>query len=129
MTNTAVVHRYFECLNTEDWAGLRELWHPDAELQAVGARPRRGVDDIIGFFSGLFAPWAEHRDTPTRLIVDGDALAADVRFDGVTPDGHAVTFFAVDVFDFAEGRLLRLTNWYDLAHVRRALATVAAPSG
>lgn len=120
--NERTVRRYFTCLDTEDWSQMRELWHEDGELRAVGARPRSGVDDVIGYFSGLFSPWPQHEDRPTRLIASGDTIVAEVTFTGTTPDGREASFDAVDVFDLRDGRIARLTNWYDIAYARRVVA-------
>jgi ketosteroid isomerase-like protein len=119
----ATVLRYFECLNTEDWDGMREIWHEDGSLRAVGARPRNDREEMLGYFSKLFTPWPEHDDQPTRLVVsepDGTVLA-EVTFTGVTPDGQTVVFDAVDVFDLVDGRIKKLTNWYDVDYARKAL--------
>jgi ketosteroid isomerase-like protein len=119
-----VVLRYFRCLDTEDWRGMAELWCDDAELRAVGARPRRNRDGVIAYFSKLFLPWPEHEDTPTRLVISerDQTVLAEVTFSGTTEDGRAVTFDAVDVFDFRDGSIAKLTNWYDVDYARRALA-------
>lgn len=126
MTNEEVVRTYFVCLDTEDWTLMRTLWTPDSELRAVGARPRAGVDEVIGYFSRLFQPWSSHRDAPTRLIAEGDTIVAEVTFTGTTPDGGDVRFDAIDVFDLYDGRISRLTNWYDIAYARRVLSEGAA---
>jgi ketosteroid isomerase-like protein len=120
--NEDVARLYFRCLDEEDWTTMRTLWHEDAELRAVGARPRHGVDEVIGYFSKLFDPWAEHRDAPTRLCVAQDTITAEVTFTGTTLDGRTVTLDAVDVFDFEDGRIRSMSNWYDIAYARRALA-------
>jgi ketosteroid isomerase-like protein len=124
--NEETVRRYFVCLDTEDWAQMRELWHEDAHLRAVGARPRDGVDEVIGYFSNLFTPWPKHEDRPTRLIVSGDTVVAEVTFFGTTPDGLEVSFDAVDVFDLRDGRIVRETNWYDIAYARKVLGAPRA---
>jgi ketosteroid isomerase-like protein len=120
----ATVLRYFECLNGDDWDGLREIWHEDGQLRAVGARPRDDREGVVQYFSKLFDPWPVHVDTPTRLIVSepDSTVVAEVTFTGRTPDGRDVEFDAVDVFDLVDGRIKKLTNWYDIDYVRRALA-------
>ncbi len=117
-----VVAEYFVCLDTENWERMTELWHPDASLRAVGARPRSGRGEVIGYFSRLFRPWPQHRDVPTRIVVADNVVTAEVRFEGITPGGRAVTFEAVDVFDLDDGRIRALSNWYDIDFVRRSLA-------
>jgi ketosteroid isomerase-like protein len=119
----AVVMRYFACLNTEDWDGMRELWCEDGELRAVGARPRSGREDIVGYFSRLFRPWREHHDEPTRVLAFEPAPTglAEVRFTGLTGGHREVRFDAVDVFDFRQGHIRALSNWYDIDYVRREL--------
>lgn len=100
---------------------MRTLWSDDGELRAVGARPRHGADEVIGYFSKLFTPWPRHTDSPTRIISQGDTFVVEVTFTGSTPSGRQVTFDAVDVFDLDQGRIRRLTNWYDLDYARRVL--------
>jgi uncharacterized protein len=121
MSNEQTVRQYFVCLDTEDWEKMRTLWHEDSEMRATGARARQGLDEVIGYFSKLFTPWPTHRDAPTRLISQGDTIVAEVTFTGTTAEGREVTFDAIDVFDLEDGRIRRLTNWYDVAYARRVL--------
>lgn len=118
---------YFRCLDTEDWSRMADLWTADAELLAVGARPRKGRDDVIGYFAKLFDPWSEHEDRPTRVVVAEaeQTVLAEVTFSGTPPGGGPVSFDAVDVFDFRDDRIRKLSNWYDVALARKALATRA----
>ena len=120
--NERSVRDYFTCLDGEDWDRMRTLWQPDAELRAVGARARSGIDEVIGYFSGLFTPWPKHEDRPTRFIAQGDTIVVEVTFLGTTPDGREVSFDAVDVFDLRDGLIARLTNWYDIAYARKVLS-------
>jgi ketosteroid isomerase-like protein len=117
----ASVRRYFEALNAEDWREFPTVWADDAELQAVGSRSRHGRQEIMDYFRGVFQPWAEHRDQPTRYIVAGDSVVAEVQFTGVTHGGREVGFDAVDIFDLEDGAIARLSTWYDLTWVRRQL--------
>jgi ketosteroid isomerase-like protein len=95
-------------------------------MLAVGARPRKGPDEIVALFQRLFVPWAEHDDQPTRFITQGNTTAVEVLFRGKTQDGREVEFTAVDVIDAEDGRIKQLTNWYDIALVRSLLEPVTA---
>jgi ketosteroid isomerase-like protein len=119
-----VALRYFACLDAEDWVQMAELWTEDGRMLAVGARPRDDRDQVLAYFGKLFTPWQHHEDRPTRLIVaEADqAVVAEVTFLGTTQDGRDVRFEAVDVFDFRDGRICKLTNWYDIAYARKTLA-------
>ena len=122
-----VVLRYFECLDTENWEGMREIWHEDGRLRAVGARPRDDREGMVAYFSKIFEPWHEHVDKPTRLIVserDG-TVVAEVTFTGRTAGGREVSFDAIDIFDLVDGRITKLTNWYDIDYARKAIAPPA----
>lgn len=121
-----VIRDYFAALNTEDWTLLRTVFCDDAEVRAVGIAPRLGIQAVMDFYERLFRPWAVHRDEPTRVLCDGDAITVEVCFTGVTHDGTECSFDAVDVIDLSGGRIARLTNWYDLVAVRDFLARPSA---
>jgi uncharacterized protein len=116
-----MVTGYFEALNRENWALMRELWDVNAELRAVGARPRCGRDEVMSYLEPIFGPWAAHLDQPTRFIVAPSTVVVEVQFTGVTHAGRELSFDAVDVFDIDEHAILRLTTWYDLAWLRKQL--------
>jgi ketosteroid isomerase-like protein len=120
------VRRYFDAVNGEDWDTLATLLHADAELRAVGARPRTGRDEVMTYYFGVFDEWEEHDDRPTRFLVDGDSVVAEIAFEGKTRGGTPVTFDAVDVFDLQDGLVRRLSSWYDIARVRALLAAERA---
>lgn len=124
--HSATIAAYFDSLNSENWPRLRTLWHPEVELRAVGARPRKGIDDVMTLFEKLFDPWATHIDKPVRVIEAGDTATVEVEFTGLVPGGEDVVFDAVDVFDFEDGLIRRLSNWYDVDYARRSLESTAA---
>ena len=115
---TDVINAYFTAANADDWDGLRETFADDAEVFLMGARPRKGIDDVMALYQRLFTPWAAHDDTPTRILVDGNAATVEVHFTGTTAEGKTIEFEAVDVIDLENGKIRRLTNWYDLLWVR-----------
>jgi ketosteroid isomerase-like protein len=113
---------YFRAVNAEDWDGFRTLWAEDSTVLAVGARPRRGVDDVMGLYTKMFNHWPKHRDVPSRTLVDGNTVTVEVHFIGTTEDGRELQFDAVDVFDLEDGQIKKLTNWYDTSRVRAMIA-------
>ncbi len=126
MSDFDVVGAYFDAVNADDWAALAELWEPDAELIATGARPRRGREDVLAYYPRVLAGYAPHLDMPGRRITEGSAVMVEVSFTGVTGDGRAVAFDAIDVFDLTtpgpgsgRARIRRLSTWYDTAAVLR----------
>lgn len=117
------IRRYFDLMNAEEWDRFGDVWTPDATVVAVGAPPRHGRDEILDHYRRLFRAWDHHLDSPTRVLPCGQAVTVEVHFEGTTADGRTLGFDAVDIFDLADdGRIARLTNWYDLVMVRRLLA-------
>jgi ketosteroid isomerase-like protein len=124
MTNEETVERYFATMNGEEWDEFSTLWTDDALLTPVGARPRTGPVDITSFYAGLFGAWLTHWDQPTKAFTAGDgSIGSAVTFTGKTTKGLDVSFDAVDLFEFQNGRISKLANYYDLLHVRELLAT------
>jgi ketosteroid isomerase-like protein len=117
----AVLDAYFEGLNTEDWPGLEALMCEDAQLWAPGA-DRQGAAAVAAYFRDALAPYPDHRDEPGRRFIDGSTAVVEIRFIGRMATGAPMKFDAVDVFDLRDGRIARLTSWYDSHEVRRALA-------
>lgn len=118
---TVIVTEYFRCINSEDWTAFADIWADDAILHAVGAKPRYGRHDVIAYFPRIFSVWAEHLDSPTRMLATADTVTVEVSFVGRTHTGAEATFDALDLFDIADGRITRLSNWYDISAARRAV--------
>jgi len=118
-----VVARYFAAIDAEDFDTLRRLLHPDVALTACGSRPRRGSEAVLDLFAKIFERFPVHSDRPTRLICDGPTVVAEIHFEGRSATGTDVTFEAVDVFDIVDGRIVRLTQWLDSAHLERQLSS------
>jgi len=120
----SVVDAYFAAINAEDWPALETLWEADAELVATGARPRRGVREVVAYFPRVLAAYPVHVDTPGRRIAEGSAVVVEVSFAGRLASGQEVAFDAVDVFDLSPDgtRIRRLSTWYDTAAVRRQIS-------
>ncbi len=120
-TPSAVVERYFAAVDAEDFEVLREVLHADVSLTACGSQPRQGSEAVIDLFGKIFERFPVHSDRPTRLICDGGTVVAEIHFEGRSATGVDVTFEAVDIFDVVDGRIVRLTQWLDSAHLERQL--------
>jgi ketosteroid isomerase-like protein len=116
---------YFSSINGEDWDLLATIFHADAELIAPGTAPRRGGAGVASYYDDALRPYPEHRDEPTRVIYAGDVVTVEIHFDGRLANGRPMSFDAVDVFDFADGRVRRLSSWYDSHGVRQMLLEAA----
>ena len=97
-------------VDAEDFDTLREVLHPDVALTACGSRPRQGSEAVLDLFRAIFERFPVHSDVPTRR-----------HFEGRSATGVDVAFEAVDVFDVVDGRIVRLTQWLDSAHLERQL--------
>ena len=117
----AVVERYFAAVNAGDFDTLRQVLHPDIELTACMSRPRQGLESVVAFFDAVFGRYPEHSDIPTRLICDGNSVVAEIHFEGRSDTGAEIVFEAVDVFDVVDGRIRRLSQWFDSVDLRRQL--------
>jgi ketosteroid isomerase-like protein len=121
MTVDEVVAAYFDRLNGENWDGLMELFHEDAELTAP-SNTWRGRSEIGTYYRRTLAAFPEHLDQPGRVIASGDTAAVEIAYEGRMKDGREIRFDAVDIFDVQDGRIRRLTTWYDSAAVRKLVA-------
>jgi ketosteroid isomerase-like protein len=122
------IRRYFDGLNNEDWEDFTGIWTEDAELVGVGARTREGRDDVMTYYSNVLVPYPVHHDDPYAIHVAGDVVTVEIRFTGETHEGVPVEFEAVDVFTLRDGRIARLTTWYDIDRVRKLAAQPGPPA-
>lgn len=111
----AVVKEYFVALNDEDWDLMASVLHPELDLIPTGSRPRVGADKAIAMFQKIFERFPVHQDNPTRFLEAGNTVVVEITFNGATQDGHEVSFDAVDIFDVDNGRISRLSQWFDTA--------------
>lgn len=126
----AVVDAYFDGINAERYDDVGRLFAADGVLIAPGIRPLRGPQEIARYFAKALAPYPVHHDGPTRHVVAGNTVTTEIAFTGALASGAPIAFDAVDVFDLdGEGRIVKLTTWYDSHLVRSRLAAAQALDG
>lgn len=119
----AVVEDYFAAINADRFADLGTVFSADVEIHTVGMRPVVGREAAMTHFVGVLAGYAAHEDRVTRWIEAGDTIVTEIRFEGTLDGGQPITFSALDVFDLADGRIRKVTTWYDTRDVRRQVRT------
>ncbi len=128
--HAAVLRAYFDGINGEDYAAVAALFAPGGTLIAPGTEPRTGADAIAAYFAAALAPYPEHYDDPTRIIHAATTATVEIHFTGRLASGAPLEFDAVDVFDFdADGRIERLSSWYDSHAVRMQLRRAREQAG
>jgi ketosteroid isomerase-like protein len=114
-----VVEAYFAAINSDSFADLERVFAADVEIHTVGAEAVVGREAALAHFPRLLAGYAEHEDRVTRWIETPEAIVTEIDFEGKLADGRPVVFSALDVFDLLDGRITRVTTWYDTRDVRR----------
>jgi ketosteroid isomerase-like protein len=113
---------YFDGINSERYGDVAALFAPDAELRAPGTPVLRGRTEVERYYRAALGPYPQHRDEPTRILIADRTATVEIHFKGALASGASMEFDAVDVFDFDdEGRIVRLTSWYDSHDVRSKL--------
>ncbi|WZH52462.1 MAG: AMP-binding protein [Nocardioides alkalitolerans] len=108
-----LVERYFAAVNARDWDAFRDTLHPEVTIRQGDLLEAAGIARVTRLYQAIVAQWDEHEDRPTRVLVDGDTAAVEITFTGRRPDGTPVTFPAMDVLTVEDGRVRRVSTWYD----------------
>ncbi|MFN2539642.1 MAG: nuclear transport factor 2 family protein [Mycobacteriales bacterium] len=113
----ALVAQYFDCANNDDFEGLAKLFHEDAVSRPVNAPPLVGRDAVLTMYPQVLAPFPVHCDDPVRILVSGQTAAVNIHFTGTMTDGKVIEFDAVDVIEYEDGLIRRISYWYDEAAI------------
>ena len=124
MSNRQVVEKYFQFVDNEDYDALESLFAKDAVLHSAGGGERIGIERIMSFYRNVFVKFPKHHDKPTRIIETADVIVVEIAFTGQNNTGISVSFPAVDIFDFKDGKISSLSQWVDTA----AIETMLRPS-
>lgn len=120
----AVVVRYFEAINTENWGLLADVYAQDAVVHPPGGDPVRGRAAIIGWYQAVFRRFPDHTDRPLRAVTSADGLAVvvEIAFSGEAAGGRGFRIHAVDIFDLAHDRIQVMRSWLDTAAFATAVS-------
>lgn len=116
-----LIREFFRRFDSEDVEGLLELFTEDCSFSMIlYERDLQGKAALGEFFRMHLANWAEHREWPTSILIEGDAGASELHFEGVTNAGRRVVMDNVNVWDFEAGRVKRIRVYADTAPLREA---------
>jgi ketosteroid isomerase-like protein len=122
-----LVDQYFDALNHDRLDALERVFHQDIELRHPGIPPRIGRAAAIGLLARVFDKFPMHMDRPTRVWEAEDAIVVEIDFKGRDREGREVRMAAVDIFEFGEGAIIRLSQWFDTAGLARQLDHNSSP--
>ena len=122
-----VMRRYFDGVNNENWEDFRGIWHEDAVVDVTGGLHFEGVEEIVPYYPRVLKNFPVHYDDPYAVHVAGDVVTVEIAFRGETLDGVTAEWEAVDVFTLENGRIRKLTTWYDMGYVVGLLRSPGAP--
>jgi len=115
------LNAYFSAVNEDRFDDVAALFAPEATLTAPGVGPL-ARDEIAAYLAKALRGYPRHHDEPTRTLLAERAATVEITFTGETSTGEAITFDALDVFDFDEqARITRLRTWFDSHELRKKL--------
>ena len=124
-TNKATVISFFEALNAGDVDGVVNTYAEDGTCQTMGETLISGVmtrDQIADSCGGIFEVFPEGlKFTVVDMVAEGDKVAVEATSEGEHISGQTYNNEYHFLFEFRDGRLLRLKEYMDTEHVTDVL--------
>jgi len=102
-----MVDAYNEAWNRHDLDGIVALHAPEMVFQNYNAGERAEGDAVRAHIAQIFENWPDLRFTGRSLYVGADFVVQEWTAHATHPSGRAVTWEGVDIFPFADGKILR----------------------
>lgn len=119
MSNEKLIQAYFKNVNEENLTELLELFVEDGEFKAPGMSLLRGKE-IGKFYQNIFE-YPKHIDYPILIIEEGDNAAVKIRAEVKTKSGAETELYAVDIFEFENGKIKKLNVFFDNYEIMKNL--------
>ena len=129
VSNSELVRRTFELINTHDVEALRPMWTEET-FEQFPDRTCRGADEMAAYFGELFAAMPDVRMDVQAVAVDRDDAFVRWRltgthtgaaFSGIEPTGKRIELDGIDHFVIRDGKVATNFVVFDQMQVARAL--------
>jgi steroid delta-isomerase-like uncharacterized protein len=122
----AVLEQYYQCFNSANYDGMLALLAEDVLHEPSQGEPRRGKQLFREFLQHMERCYKEQVHAPVIMVsADGVCAAAEfmltgtyLRTDSDLPpaNGQQYRLRVGTFFEFASGRITRVSNHYNLPH-------------
>lgn len=135
--NIAQVKQVYDCFNRRDWDGAQKLVRKEVEWNDVPAGRRfGGPDGATAHMKAWADAFPDGKVEVTRVLAANDFALAECRFTGtqqgefrgptgnVPPSGRRAEMTFCEVFEFKNGKILRVHSYPDRLSVLQAIGAV-----
>jgi steroid delta-isomerase-like uncharacterized protein len=123
---TQVARQEIDLFSQGDWERYKELHAPDCVYDEVGTGRRiEGIDEIIEVNRSWKEAFPDAKGTVGKVTASGDTVTIEITWEGtqsgpmqgpageLPPSNRRVTVRAVQVLDFADGRIKENRHYFD----------------
>ncbi len=135
--NKALVRRFYDALNTQDYAALDAVLAPDFTYNGM-ALGREGMKQVVAMRRTAFADFIA---TIEELVAEGELVAVYYTYSGrhvgefphptlgrLAPSGKSFRTTGMDLYRIRDGRLVELRDRPGTLEVLQQLGHLPAPS-
>ena len=122
MSATALINTYYDAFNRQDWEGMLALLTDDIAHDVNQGERETGIDAFRAFLARMDRCYSE-QVTQRVVMANGDRAAAEFVIEGTYKNtdgdflpatGQRYTLPVGAFFDIRDGRIARVTNYYNL---------------
>jgi uncharacterized protein (TIGR02246 family) len=123
--NKALVQKFFSALNAGDAQTIADSYAPDGTVQTMGNTLISGMftrEQIANSAGAIFEVFPKGiRFTVLDMVAEGDKVAVEATSEGEHVSGQTYTNEYHFLFEFQEGKVLRLREYMDTEQVTDVL--------
>jgi len=112
MSDTQLIHRFFDVFNHRDLNRMGDLLNPDAELYFPKTQPLIGKKRIFKFLSILFRQYPELTFSIKRLILQGNQAAVHWTNQGMNRRREPYQNEGVTILEMLDGKISYISDFF-----------------